>query len=448
MAKKNKAKERRNSVSETKISDQKLLREKIISIIKEKSFKNNKSEYLLFYLIKLFEQRKYKAISKEEITQTIKDIYTKNPSFFITNNKEHFKTKQSLISTLIRIFNKICSKKNNFYKFNEKATLKYLKSNLTSEDNFSAKTPYKLYNNRKPQIKKEKNQEEEIKIKAEDINIKEEKEDENLNNNKIKEEKKENEYLVENIDIDNMSIEIEEEKVEKEMDLFDLFNQKKLYEDFYLYLAEEGQFEYLQGEIEKFMEKYNANKIEENNKFKILGIIGKILNVKNLLDELYKSKEDYEKLSSDLEQKKIRIKFFLEIFYVNIKTIKNMQGHPNLIELIKEAKDLYRKDKKKQNIIFDNIINNAKEIRNLLMNSDKIKDEIIKEIEIIADYFKKNNVNINTENKNEFYDVVNTLKKGNYSYLMRQDLSEVIIENYNKYVNLLEDSLNLDNNLL
>ena len=41
--------------------------------------------------------------------------------------------------------------------------------------------------------------------------------------------------------------------------------------------------------------------MEKYNKFKILGIIGKIVNVKNLLDELYKSKKDYEKLSSDLE---------------------------------------------------------------------------------------------------------------------------------------------------
>ena len=172
MAKKNKGKEKRNSVSETKISDQKLLREKIISIVNRK-YNNNKSEYLL---IKLFEQRKYKPISKEEIIQTIKNKYSENPKYFITNNKEHFKTKQSISSTLIRIFNKICSKKNNFYKLNEKATLKYLKNNLTNEENTSAKTPYKLYN-RKPQIKKEKIQEEEIKIKLENINIKEEQED-------------------------------------------------------------------------------------------------------------------------------------------------------------------------------------------------------------------------------------------------------------------------------
>ena len=439
MAKKNKGKEKRNSVSETKISDQKLLREKIISIVNRK-YNNNKSEYLLFYLIKLFEQRKYKPISKEEIIQTIKNKYSENPKYFITNTKEHFKTKQSISSTLIRIFNKICSKKNNFYKLNEKATLKYLKNNLTNEENTSAKTPYKLYN-RKPQIKKEKNQEEEIKIKLENINIKEEQEDDYLNQeNKIKEEKKENDYF------ENMSIEIEEEEEKKEMDLFELFNQKKLYDDFYLYLAEEGQFEQLQEVVENFMEKYNNDKIEESNKFKILGIIGKIVNVKNLLDKLYKSKKDYEKLSSDLEQKKIRIKFFVEIFYVNIKTIKNMQSLSNLNELITEAKNLYKEDKKKQNIIFDNIINNIKSIRNVVMNSDKIKNDIIKEIEIIAEYFKKNN--INTENKNEFYDVVNNLINGKYSFIIREDISEDIIEKYNKCINVLEESLNLDNNLL
>ena len=86
MAKKNKGKEKRNSVSETKISDQKLLREKIISMVNRK-YNNNKSEFLLFYLIKLFEQRKYKPISKEEIIQTIKNKYSENPKYFITNNK-------------------------------------------------------------------------------------------------------------------------------------------------------------------------------------------------------------------------------------------------------------------------------------------------------------------------------------------------------------------------
>ena len=176
--------------------------------------------------------------------------------------------------------------KNNFYKLNEKVTLKYLKNNLINEENSYAKNTYKLYK-RKLQIKKEKNQEEEIKIKLENINIKEEQEDDYSNKeNKIKGEKKENDYF------ENMSIEIEEEE-KKEMDLFELFNQKKLYDDFYLYLADEGRFEQLQIVVEKFMEKYN--------KFKILGIIGKIVNVKNLLDELYKSKKDYEKLSSDLE---------------------------------------------------------------------------------------------------------------------------------------------------
>ena len=80
------------------------------------------------------------------------------------------------------------------------------------------------------------------------------------------------------------------------------------------------------------------------------------------------------------------------------------------------------------------------------MNSDKIKNDIIKEIELIAEYFKKNN--INTENKNEFYDVVNNLINGKYSFIIREDISEDIIEKYNKCINVLEESLNLDNNLL
>ena len=436
MVKKNAGKTRHNSVSETKISDQKKYRVKILSMVNEKS--NNKSQYLLFYLIKLFERQQFKPLSKDEILRTIKNKYVNDPTYFMTINNEKFKTKQSLCSTLVRIFNKICSKKNNLYKFNEKATLKYLKKSLNTEDNLS-RTPYKLYN-RKNEIKKEnKTDEEEIKIKQEDINIKEEKED-NLDNVKnIKEEKSDNEYKD---NIENMSIEIEEENCEK--NLFELFNRKKLYDDFYFYLAEEGQFEQLQEEIEKFMEKYKNNEIVEMNKLKIMGIMGKIKNVKLLLDDLYNNKKEYENLSTELEQKKNWIKLFIEIFYVNIKTIKNMLNHANLYDLISEAKHLYNEDKRRQNEIFDQIIKKIEEIRNVVMKSDKIKNDIIKEIESISEFFKKNNINI--ENINEFYELEKNLVNGKYSFIIREDISEDIIEKYNKYINMFEDNLDLTEN--
>ena len=434
MVKNNKGKERLNSVSETKMSEQKLLREKIITIINEKS-NNSKSQYLLFYLVKIFEKRKYKLVSKEEIIQLIKKVYDKDPQFFRTFNNEKFKSKQSISSTLVRIFNKICSKKNNLYKLNERATLKYLKKSLNSEDN-SSKTPYKIFS-RKKEIKKEKASEEEdedIKIKQEDIKIKEEKEENLL----IKEEKKENE--------ENMSIEIiEENKENNEKNLFYLFNNKKLYDDFYLYLGEEEQYEKLQEIIEKYMEKYNNNKIEENNKFKILGIMGKIINIKKKLVELFKAKKDYENLSSELEIKRNMIKYFLEIFYVNIKAIKTMQSHSNLSDIVLEAKNIYKEDKKRQNIIFGQMINKTKDIRNSVMNSDNIKNEIISELESVIEDFKKNN-NISIENINELGDIVKILVNGRYSYIIREDISEDIIEKYNKCINMIEESLNLDNN--
>ena len=434
MVKNNNGKERLNSVSETKMSEQKLLREKIITIINEKS-NNSKSQYLLFYLVKIFEKRKYKLVSKEEIMQLIKKVYDKDPQFFRTFNNEKFKSKQSISSTLVRIFNKICSKKNNLYKLNERATLKYLKKSLNSEDN-SSKTPYKIFS-RKKEIKKEKvseEEDEEIKIKQEDIKIKEEKEENLL----IKEEKKENE--------ENMSIEIiEENKENNEKNLFYLFNNKKLYDDFYLYLGEEEQYEKLQEIIEKYMEKYNNNKIEENNKFKILGIMGKIINIKKKLVELFKAKKEYENLSSQLEIKRNMIKYFLEIFYINIKAIKTMQNHSNLSDIVLEAKNIYKEDKKRQNIIFGQMINKTKDIRNSVMNSDNIKNDIISELESVVEDFKKNS-NISIENINELGDIVKILVNGRYSYIIREDISEDIIEKYNKCINMIEESLNLDNN--
>ena len=448
MAKKTEENTRHNSVSESKINLQKKLREKIISIVNKKS--NNKSQYISFYLIKLFEKNKFRSLTKNEILQSITELYSKNPKFFLTNNKENFKTKKSLCSTLVRMVNKISSlsKKNNSYKLNEKATLKYIKKYVKIEEN-SPKTPYKIYSRKNNRIKKESitDDEDEIKIKQEDIKIKEEEKEENnifneMNNinTKIKEEKNENEIF--QIDENNISLDIEEEK--NNINLFEIFNKKKLYDDFYLYLAEEGQFEQLQEKIDKFLEKYNNNKIEENNKFKLIEIISKIIIVKSHLNELTKNKKEYENSIAQIERKKIWIRFFLEIFYINIKTITNMQHRSNLNDIFIEAKKVYKSDKEKQNVIFDMLIKNIKEIRNLVMKSDKIKNDIIKELESISDYFK--NSDIKYKNLNEFYELVENLIKGRYSFIQREDITEEIIEKYNKCVNYLEESLNLDKN--
>ena len=448
MAKKTEENTRHNSVSESKINLQKKLREKIISIVNKKS--NNKSQYISFYLIKLFEKNKFGSLTKNEILQSITELYSKNPKFFLTNNKENFKTKKSLCSTLVRMVNKISSlsKKNNSYKLNEKATLKYIKKYVKIEEN-SPKTPYKIYSRKNKRIKKESitDDEDEIKIKQEDIKIKEEEKEENnifneMNNinTKIKEEKNENEIF--QIDENNISLDIEEEK--NNINLFEIFNKKKLYDDFYLYLAEEGQFEQLQEKIDKFLEKYNNNKIEENNKFKLIEIISKIIIVKSHLNELTKNKKEYENSIAQIERKKIWIRFFLEIFYINIKTIRNMQHRSNLNDIFIEAKKVYKSDKEKQNVIFDMLIKKIKEIRNLVMKSDKIKNDIIKELESISDYFK--NSDIKYKNLNEFYELVENLIKGRYSFIQREDITEEIIEKYNKCVNYLEESLNLDKN--
>ena len=448
MAKKTEENTGHNSVSESKINLQKKLREKIISIVNKKT--NNKSQYISFYLIKLFEKNKFRSLTKNEILQSITELYSKNPKFFLTNNKENFKTKKSLCSTLVRMVNKISSlsKKNNSYKLNEKATLKYIKKYVKIEEN-SPKTPYKIYSRKNKRIKKESitDDEYEIKIKQEDIKIKEEEKEENnifneMNNinTKIKEEKNENEIF--QIDENNISLDIEEEK--NNINLFEIFNKKKLYDDFYLYLAEEGQFEQLQEKIDKFLEKYNNNKIEENNKFKLIEIISKIIIVKSHLNELTKNKKEYENSIAQIERKKIWIRFFLEIFYINIKTIRNMQHRSNLNDILIEAKKVYKSDKEKQNVIFDMLIKNIKEIRNLVMKSDKVKNDIIKELESISDYFK--NSDIKYKNLNEFYELVENLIKGRYSFIQREDITEEIIEKYNKCVNYLEESLNLDKN--
>ena len=90
-------------------------------------------------------------------------------------------------------------------------------------------------------------------------------------------------------------------------------------------------------------------------------------------------------------------------------------------------------------MIFDQIIKQIKEIRNVVMKSDKIKNEIIKEVELICDLFKKNNIKY--EKINEFYELVKNLLNGKYSFIIREDITENIMEKYNRCVNLLEESI-------
>ena len=90
-------------------------------------------------------------------------------------------------------------------------------------------------------------------------------------------------------------------------------------------------------------------------------------------------------------------------------------------------------------MIFDQIIKQIKEIRNVVMKSDKIKNEIIKEVEQICDLFKKNNIKY--EKINEFYELVKNLLNGKYSFIIREDITENIMEKYNRCVNLLEESI-------
>ena len=170
-----------------------------------------------------------------------------------------------------------------------------------------------------------------------------------------------------------------------------------------------------------------------------------IINIKKKLVELFKAKKEYENLSSELEIKRNMIKYFLEIFYINIKAIKTMQSHSNLSDIVLEAKNIYKEDKKRQNIIFGQMINKTKDIRNSVMNSDNIKNDIISELESVVEDFKKNS-NISIENINELGDIVKILVNGRYSYIIREDISEDIIEKYNKCINMIEESLNLDNN--
>ena len=459
------SKERKgNKISEDNIFTKNKTKRELKSIINKISNKKV-SHQICFFLIKLFIESQEKSLNIVDIYNHIISIYNLNPENLLTNSNEQFKNIKSIKASIMKLIkkNKIFTSNKGLYELNQEEALVYLKSqpfnNMNSESkkstcsirnkdkeskplskskridsqaSYSADIIYQKNFKKSPdKAGKKEHKRNPIKIKKEDIKIKEEEEVNIKKESKIKTE--------ENIKSETS----ENEETDKE----DLF-EAKLYDNFYLSFSEEGLFEQLQEIIENFLKNYNENKIGNNNIFNVSGVINKIKEIKNLLEQLNKFKENYDKYTSEVEQKKEYVKFYNQILKLEGKGMefsKKITSNLDIVDFeIKENSiNMYNFSKSKHDELYKDFTNILREIQNMLKITNITKDNIKSKLNEIVDYFKTYNINI--DNANEFYDLFNGLKELNYLPIEKENIYEKIIEKYDSKLLEYEERLRNEN---
>ncbi len=458
------AKERKgNKISEDNIFTKNKTKRELKSIINKISNKKV-SHQICFFLIKLFIESQEKNLNIVDIYNHIISIYNLNPENLLTNSNEQFKNIKSIKASIMKLIkkNKIFTSNKGLYELNQEEALVYLKSqpfnNMNSESkkstysirnkdkeskplskskridsqaSYSADTIYQNNFKKSPDKPgKKEHKRNPIKIKKEDIKIKEE--EVNI--------KKESKIKTE----ENIKCETSENEETDKEDLF----EAKLYDNFYLSFSEEGLFEQLQEIIENFLKNYNENKIGNNNIFNVSGVINKIKEIKNLLEQLNKFKENYDKYTSEVEQKKEYVKFYNQILKLEGKGMefsKKITSNLDIVDFeIKENSiNMYNFSKSKHDELYKDFTNMLQEIQNMLKITNITKDNIKSKLNEIVDYFKTYNINI--DNANEFYDLFNGLKELNYVPIEKENIYEKIIEKYDSKLLEYEERLRNEN---
>ena len=458
-------KERKGSkISEDNIFTKNRTKKELKSMINKISNKKG-SHQICFFLIKLFVESQAKSLNNVAINNYIINIYNSNPENLLTNSNEKFKNIKSIKASIMKLIkkNKIFTSNKGLYELNQDEALLYLKchfsNNVNSESkkstcstrnkdkeniflskskgiksqtSYSADIIYQNNYKKSPDKGGKKGQKENsIKIKKEDIKIKEE---EQVNIKKeiiikaeesIKNEKSDNE----------------------ELDKEDLF-EAKLYDNFYLSFSEEGLFEQLQETIENFLKNYNENKIGNDNIFNVSGVINKIKEIKNLLNQLNNFKENYDKYTSEVEQKKAYIKFYNHILKLEGKGMefsKKITSNLDIVdfEIKEDSINMYNYSKSKHDELYKDFTSMLEEIRNMIKITNITKSNIKEKLNEIVDYLRKNNVNI--DNTNEFYDLFNGLKEMNNLSIEKENIYQKIIEKYDSKLMEFEEKLRNEN---
>ena len=458
------AKERKGSkISEDNIFTKNRTKRELKSIINKIS--NKKSHQICFFLIKLFVESQEKSLNIVDIYNHIISIYNLNPENLLTFSNEKFKNIKSIKASIMKLIkkNKIFTSNKGLYELNHEEALLYLKSqninNMNSESkksicktrnidkesklqsktkrmdsqaSYSADTIYQNKSKKSPdKAGKKEHKENAIKIKKEDIKIKEEEQDNIKKESKVKTEEKIKSESGEN----------------EESDKEDLF-EAKLYDNFYLSFSEEGLFEQLQEKIENLLKDYNENKIGNNNIINVSGVINKIKEIKNLLQQLNKFKENYDKYTSEVEQKKEFVKFYNQILKLEGKGMEFSKKITNNLDIVDfEIKEgsikMYNYSKSKHDEFYKDFTNMLGEIQDMLKITNITKDNIKNKLNEIVDYFKTYNINI--DNANEFYDLFNSLKELNYLPIERESIHEKIIQKYDSKIMEYEEKLKNEN---
>ena len=356
-------------------------------------------------------------------------IFTSNKGLYELNQEE------ALVYLKSQPFNNMNSesKKSTYSIRNKDKESKPLSKSkrIDSQASYSADTIYQNNFKKSPDKPgKKEHKRNPIKIKKEDIKIKEE--EVNI--------KKESKIKTE----ENIKCETSENEETDKEDLF----EAKLYDNFYLSFSEEGLFEQLQEIIENFLKNYNENKIGNNNIFNVSGVINKIKEIKNLLEQLNKFKENYDKYTSEVEQKKEYVKFYNQILKLEGKGMefsKKITSNLDIVDFeIKENSiNMYNFSKSKHDELYKDFTNMLQEIQNMLKITNITKDNIKSKLNEIVDYFKTYNINI--DNANEFYDLFNGLKELNYVPIEKESIYEKIIEKYDSKLLEYEEKLRNEN---
>ena len=461
------AKERKGSkISEDNIFTKNRTKRELKSIINKISNKKI-SHQICFFLIKLFVESQEKSLNIVDIYNHIISIYNLNPENLLTNSNEKFKNIKSIKASIMKLIkkNKIFTSSKGLYELNQEEALLYLKSQNTNNVNSESK------NSTCPNRNKDKDKESKLQSKAKRIDSQISYSADTIYQNKFKKSpdkagKKEHKGNSIKIKKENIKIKEEEQvnikkentiKTEEnikseaceneESDKEDLF-EAKLYDNFYLSFSEEGLFEQLQEKTENLLKNYNENKIGNNNIFNVSGVINKIKEIKNLLEQLNKFKENYDKYTSEVEQKREYVKFYNQILKLEGKGMefsKKITSNLDIVDFeIKENSiNMYNYSKSKHDEFYKDFINMLQEIQNMLKIINITKDNIKNKLNEIVDYLKKYNINI--DNANEFYDLFNGLKDLNYLPIEKENIYEKIIEKYDLKLIEYEEKLRNEN---
>ena len=448
------------SISEIKSKDNNLkLQKDIKSLLNKKN--NNNSHSMHYYLIKYFADNKFELVPLEVLLNYIISIFKTNPKSLVTNSNEEYKNLKSLKMVFRKIINKniiFVNTYDNNYKINEKEALSFLKPqpNNTNLEKYIYKTPVKLRtkakriislddskdnkklqtnrrtknHNNKITIKKESvensKDKKHIKIKKEELSIKEE----NIPNDEKLKIKKEDIRIKEETNIKEENNDDNEFNLNK---IVDLFNDK-LYDTFYVSFSEQGYYEQLQEQIEKFLSKNLDDKNYSPE------IINKIKEIQLSLEDLNKNKSIYDELISEFEENQKNVIFFLDLLnleYNEVKYAKELMKNEDLkkYKMDEEAKNIYNFDKEKHDEVYDKLIKSYTKIKEVMTKSEKIKDCI------------KNNYKEIVENKNvvfegdDFKDFVDNLNNENNTSLERKIKSEQTFQKYNQYLKEFDEKI-------